>query len=100
MKSTKKTFTQFFALSVFILVLAISSTLSARDYYQIKVYNLKDKAQESAVDSYLQNAYLPALHKAGIKTVVQPGGSVKDKDTIDFCNQHNIAMVFTGNRPD
>ena len=37
-------------------------------------------------------------YKAGIKTVVQPGGSVKDKDTIDFCNQHNIAMVFTGVR--
>jgi len=68
MKS-KKLFSRVLTLSVFILVLAISSTLSARDYYQIKVYNLKDKAQETAVDNYLKDAYLPALHKAGIKKV-------------------------------
>lgn len=37
-------------------------------------------------------------HKAGIKAVVQPGGSVRDKDTIDYCNQNNLAMVFTGVR--
>ncbi len=37
-------------------------------------------------------------HKAGIKAVVQPGGSVRDKDTIDYCNQQNLAMVFTGVR--
>ncbi|MFA6404232.1 MAG: bifunctional phosphoribosylaminoimidazolecarboxamide formyltransferase/IMP cyclohydrolase [Salinivirgaceae bacterium] len=36
--------------------------------------------------------------KAGITSVVQPGGSVRDKDTIDYCNEHKIAMVFTGIR--
>ncbi len=36
--------------------------------------------------------------KAGIKAVIQPGGSVKDQDSIDYCNKHNIAMVFTGFR--
>ncbi len=35
---------------------------------------------------------------AGITAVVQPGGSIKDKDSIDYCNAHNIAMVFTGTR--
>lgn len=35
---------------------------------------------------------------AGIHAVVQPGGSIKDKDSIEYCNQHNMAMVFTGNR--
>ncbi|MBN1414537.1 MAG: bifunctional phosphoribosylaminoimidazolecarboxamide formyltransferase/IMP cyclohydrolase [Bacteroidales bacterium] len=35
---------------------------------------------------------------AGIKIVIQPGGSVKDSDSIDFCNHHNMAMVFTGIR--
>jgi hypothetical protein len=69
MKSTKKSFTGVLSLFVFILVLAISSTLSARDYYQIKVYNVKDQAQGTAVDNYLKDAYLPALHRAGIKTV-------------------------------
>lgn len=37
-------------------------------------------------------------HKAGIKTVIQPGGSIKDKESIDFCNKHQIKMVVTGNR--
>ena len=34
-------------------------------------------------------------HKAGIELVIQPGGSVKDQLSIDYCNSHNIAMVFT-----
>ncbi|TVR71638.1 MAG: bifunctional phosphoribosylaminoimidazolecarboxamide formyltransferase/IMP cyclohydrolase PurH [Marinilabiliales bacterium] len=36
--------------------------------------------------------------EAGITAVIQPGGSVRDKDSIDFCNQHNMKMVFTGVR--
>jgi len=36
--------------------------------------------------------------KAGIRAVIQPGGSVRDKDSIDFCNAHNMSMVFTGIR--
>ncbi len=34
----------------------------------------------------------------GIKNVIQPGGSIKDELSIDYCNKHEIAMVFTGNR--
>ena len=37
-------------------------------------------------------------HKAGITSVIQPGGSVKDKDSIDYCNEHGVAMVMTGIR--
>ncbi len=36
--------------------------------------------------------------KVGIKAVVQPGGSIKDQDSIDYCNNHNLSMVFTGLR--
>ena len=36
--------------------------------------------------------------KAGIKAVIQPGGSIKDKDSIAYCNEHQMAMVFTGTR--
>ena len=36
--------------------------------------------------------------KAGITNVIQPGGSIKDKLSIDFCNENNISMVFTGTR--
>ncbi len=35
---------------------------------------------------------------AGIKAVIQPGGSIKDDLSIDFCNSNGVAMVFTGNR--
>jgi phosphoribosylaminoimidazolecarboxamide formyltransferase/IMP cyclohydrolase len=37
-------------------------------------------------------------HKAGITAVVQPGGSVRDKDSVDYCSANGIAMVFTGVR--
>lgn len=37
-------------------------------------------------------------HKAGITAVIQPGGSVRDQETIDYCNTYNITMVFTGKR--
>lgn len=37
-------------------------------------------------------------NEAGIKSIVQPGGSVRDQDSIDACNRLGIAMVFTGFR--
>ncbi|MEN8201888.1 MAG: bifunctional phosphoribosylaminoimidazolecarboxamide formyltransferase/IMP cyclohydrolase [Bacteroidota bacterium] len=37
-------------------------------------------------------------HNAGISAVVQPGGSVRDQESIDFCDAHDMAMVFTGIR--
>jgi len=36
--------------------------------------------------------------KAGIVAVIQPGGSIKDQLSIDYCDAHNMSMVFTGNR--
>lgn len=35
---------------------------------------------------------------AGITAVIQPGGSVRDAETIEFCNKNNVSMVITGNR--
>ncbi|MFO7879499.1 MAG: bifunctional phosphoribosylaminoimidazolecarboxamide formyltransferase/IMP cyclohydrolase [Bacteroidota bacterium] len=37
-------------------------------------------------------------NKAGITAVIQPGGSIRDQESIDFCNENNMAMVFTGTR--
>lgn len=37
-------------------------------------------------------------HGAGITAVVQPGGSIKDQDSIDFCDAHGMSMVMTGVR--
>ena len=36
--------------------------------------------------------------KAGIKAVIQPGGSIKDQLSIDYCNENEISMVLTGTR--
>jgi phosphoribosylaminoimidazolecarboxamide formyltransferase/IMP cyclohydrolase len=37
-------------------------------------------------------------HNAGISAVIQPGGSIKDQLSIDYCNANGMAMVFTGTR--
>ncbi|MAM30327.1 MAG: bifunctional phosphoribosylaminoimidazolecarboxamide formyltransferase/inosine monophosphate cyclohydrolase [Flavobacteriaceae bacterium] len=37
-------------------------------------------------------------NKAGIEAVIQPGGSIKDQLSIDYCNENKMAMVFTGTR--
>jgi phosphoribosylaminoimidazolecarboxamide formyltransferase/IMP cyclohydrolase len=37
-------------------------------------------------------------HEAGITAFIQPGGSIRDKDSIDYCKQNNLAMVITGMR--
>lgn len=36
--------------------------------------------------------------EAGIKAVIQPGGSVRDQQSIDYCDEHGVAMVLTGTR--
>jgi phosphoribosylaminoimidazolecarboxamide formyltransferase/IMP cyclohydrolase len=35
---------------------------------------------------------------AGVKAIIQPGGSMRDQEVIDACNERGIAMVFTGHR--
>ncbi len=37
-------------------------------------------------------------HKAGITAVIQPGGSIKDKESVAYCDNNGVSMVFTGNR--
>ena len=52
----------------------------------------------------LSDAFFPfrdsidKIANTGIKTIVQPGGSVRDQDVVDACNEHSLAMVFTGAR--
>ncbi|WPK13665.1 bifunctional phosphoribosylaminoimidazolecarboxamide formyltransferase/IMP cyclohydrolase [Lysinibacillus louembei] len=60
-----------------------------------------EKAQGAALAS---DAFFPmsdtveAAHAAGITAIIQPGGSIKDQDSIDKANEYGIAMVFTGVR--
>jgi phosphoribosylaminoimidazolecarboxamide formyltransferase/IMP cyclohydrolase len=37
-------------------------------------------------------------HEAGVKAVIQPGGSIKDQLSIDYCNENKMVMVMTGTR--
>ncbi len=39
-----------------------------------------------------------ACAKAGITAIIQPGGSIRDQESIDACDKAGIAMVFTGMR--
>lgn len=64
-----------------------------------------EQAGEQAVGSVLaSDAFFPmpdtveAAAKAGVKAIIQPGGSVRDQESIDACNRFGIAMVFTGTR--
>ncbi|MDP4152482.1 MAG: bifunctional phosphoribosylaminoimidazolecarboxamide formyltransferase/IMP cyclohydrolase [Bacillota bacterium] len=60
-----------------------------------------DNAEGSVMGS---DAFFPfsdcveAAHKAGITAIIQPGGSIRDNDSIEAANKYGIAMVFTGMR--
>ena len=64
-----------------------------------------DYAGERARGSVMaSDAFFPfpdcveAAYNAGVTAIIQPGGSLKDQDSIDACNRYGIAMVFTGCR--
>jgi len=64
-----------------------------------KSYKLELNGAVMASDAFFPfSDCVEIAHKAGITAVIQPGGSVKDKDSIDYCNSNNLAMVFTGIR--
>jgi phosphoribosylaminoimidazolecarboxamide formyltransferase / IMP cyclohydrolase len=44
------------------------------------------------------NDCVQIAHAEGIQAFIQPGGSIRDKDSIDYCVQRNLAMVITGMR--
>lgn len=60
-----------FALAIAMLAASSAFAFKAekRDYYEIKLYRLSTNDQVKKVDDFLQNAYLPALHRAGIPRV-------------------------------
>ena len=68
---------------------------------KIAIEQAGEKAQGSVMAS---DAFFPMPDtvqeaiKAGVTAIIQPGGSIKDQLSIDECNEHGIAMVFTGVR--
>jgi len=66
------------------------------------IHNNQDKDFAGSVlasDAFFPfNDCVKTAADAGISAIVQPGGSVRDQDSIDLCNELNIPMVFTGYR--
>ncbi len=68
---------------------------------EICINRAGEKSQGSVIGS---DAFFPfsdcveMAAKAGITAIIQPGGSIRDQDSIDACNKAGIAMVFTGMR--
>ncbi len=64
-----------------------------------------EKAKQSLEGSVLaSDAFFPfrdnvdLAAKQGVKAIIQPGGSLKDEESIKACDENNISMVFTGKR--
>lgn len=74
--------------------------------YSAKIAGIKaqDENLEVAGSVMASDAFFPfrdgldAAHQAGIKAVIQPGGSMRDDEVIAAADEHGIAMVFTGMR--
>jgi hypothetical protein len=62
-----------FILMLLFVLISISAIASGnppkQEFYQQKIYHLKSDSQLLQTDSYLKDAYLPALHRAGIKNI-------------------------------
>jgi phosphoribosylaminoimidazolecarboxamide formyltransferase/IMP cyclohydrolase len=64
-----------------------------------KTFGFDLQGSVMASDAYFPFAdSVEIAHKAGITAIVQPGGSVRDKDSIDYCSANGVTMVFTGIR--
>ncbi|MBR3841333.1 MAG: bifunctional phosphoribosylaminoimidazolecarboxamide formyltransferase/IMP cyclohydrolase [Erysipelotrichales bacterium] len=66
------------------------------------IHNNPDKDFNGAVlasDAFFPfNDCVKTAVDAGISAIIQPGGSVRDQDSIDLCNEYNVPMVFSGYR--
>lgn len=61
--------------------------------------NIPTKGAVLASDAFFPfRDSIDLMAKEGIKAVIQPGGSMRDEEVIEACNEHEIAMVFTGKR--
>jgi len=64
-----------------------------------KQFGFMLKGAVMASDAFFPfNDCVSMAHDAGITAVIHPGGSVRDNDSIQFCKDHDMAMVITGIR--
>jgi phosphoribosylaminoimidazolecarboxamide formyltransferase/IMP cyclohydrolase len=75
--------------------------MSRVDAVEIAVKKAREQLDQAVLAS---DAFFPfrdgvdAAAKAGVRSIIQPGGSKRDQEVIDACNEHGIAMIMTGNR--
>jgi len=73
---------------------ALKQAISKADNFGFDI-----KGSVMASDAYFPFAdCVEIAYDAGIMSVIQPGGSIKDSESIEFCDRHNMSMVFTGIR--
>jgi len=64
-----------------------------------KQFNFDLQGAVLASDAFFPfNDCVQIAHEAGMEAFIQPGGSVRDKDSVEYCVQNNLAMVMTGLR--
>lgn len=64
-----------------------------------KAFNLPLEGAAMASDAFFPfGDCVEIADKAGVKAVIQPGGSIRDTESVDYCNAHGMAMVMTGFR--
>lgn len=67
--------------------------------HKARTFNFDVHGAVLASDAFFPFAdSVEVAYNEGIRAVIQPGGSIKDQDSIDFCNSHGMSMVFTGIR--
>jgi phosphoribosylaminoimidazolecarboxamide formyltransferase/IMP cyclohydrolase len=64
-----------------------------------KQFNFDLNGAVLASDAFFPfNDCVSMSHLEGIEAFIQPGGSIRDKDSVDYCKEHNLVMVMTGMR--
>jgi phosphoribosylaminoimidazolecarboxamide formyltransferase/IMP cyclohydrolase len=77
----------------------IWSTIQCMDHAKELISEDATKGAVLASDAFFPfDDCVEECHKAGITAIIQPGGSIRDEDSIKKCNEYGIAMVFTGMR--
>ena len=78
--------------------------MSRIDAAEIAIKKAKDMGLSVEGSAMASDAFFPFRDtvdfaaKVGVRGIIQPGGSIRDQDSIDACNEQSISMVFTGHR--
>ena len=85
----------------FALCGAGAGQMSRVDSVEIAITKAGDRTQGAVLASDAFFPFPDSIHRAaqaGVVAIIQPGGSKRDHEVIDACNQHGVSMVFTGRR--